>query len=51
MWWLSQVITSLDGQSLRNDFIEEGEQYYWVHVRIDRFTDQVLDKRLEVVNE
>src|SRR6266513_3765824 len=32
MWWLTQVITSPDAQSLRNDFIAEGEQYYWVHV-------------------
>jgi len=51
MWWLTQVITSPDAQSLRNDFIAEGEQYYWVHVAIDRFTGQVLDKQIEVVNE
>jgi hypothetical protein len=37
--------------SLRNDFIVEGEQHYWVHVAIDRFTGQVLDKQIEVVNE
>jgi len=29
----------------------EGEQYYWVHVAIDRFTGQVIDKQIEVVNE
>jgi hypothetical protein len=37
--------------SLQNDFIVEGEQHYWVHVAIDRFTGQVLDKQIEVVNE
>ena len=37
--------------SLRNDFVVEGEQHYWVHVAIDRFTGQVLDKQIEVVNE
>src|SRR6266496_225286 len=28
-----------------------GEQRYWVHVAIDRFTGQVIDKQIEVVNE
>jgi hypothetical protein len=37
--------------SLKNDFIVEGEQHYWVHVAIDRFTGQILDKQIEVVNE
>jgi hypothetical protein len=37
--------------SLQNDFIVEGEQRYWVHVAIDRFTNQVIDKQIEVVNE
>ncbi len=32
-------------------FIVEGEQRYWVHVAIDRFTGQVLDKQVEVVKE
>jgi hypothetical protein len=40
-----------NAQSLRDDFIVEGEQHYWVHVAIDRFTGQVLDKQIEVVNE
>lgn len=31
--------------------IVEGEQRYWMHVAIDRFTGQVLDKQIEVVNE
>jgi hypothetical protein len=32
-------------------FIVEGEQRYWVHVVIDRFSGEVLDKQIEVVNE
>ena len=32
-------------------FMVEGEQHYWVHVAIDRFTGQVIDKQIEVVNE
>jgi len=32
-------------------FMVEGEQHYWVHVAIDRFTGQVVDKQIEVVNE
>ena len=34
-----------------NKFIVQGEQHYWVHVAIDRFTGQVIDKQIEVVNE
>jgi hypothetical protein len=37
--------------SLENGFVVEGEQRYWVHVAIDRFTGQVIDKQIEVVNE
>jgi hypothetical protein len=32
-------------------FVVEGEQRYWVHVAIDRFTGEVIDKQIEVVNE
>ena len=32
-------------------FIVEGEQRYWVHVAIDRFTGQVIDQQVEVVKE
>jgi hypothetical protein len=34
-----------------NKFVVQGEQHYWVHVAIDRFTNQVIDKQIEVVNE
>jgi hypothetical protein len=37
--------------SLQNGFLVEGEQHYWVHVAIDRFTGQVIAKQIEVVNE
>jgi len=33
------------------NFILEGEQHYWVHVAIDRFTGEVIDRQVEVVNE
>jgi hypothetical protein len=32
-------------------FVVEGETHYWIHVAIDRFTGQVIDKQIEVVNE
>jgi hypothetical protein len=38
-------------QGFKNGFVVQGEQRYWVHVAIDRFTGQVIDKQIEVVNE
>jgi len=32
-------------------FVVEGEQRYWVHVAIDRYTGQIIDKQIEVVKE
>jgi len=29
----------------------KGKQHCWVHVAIDGFTGQVIDKQIEVVNE
>jgi hypothetical protein len=37
--------------SLQKGFVVNGEQRYWVHVAIDRFTGRVIDKQIEVVNE
>jgi hypothetical protein len=37
--------------NLQNGFVVDGEQRFWVHVAIDRFTNQVIDKQIEVVNE
>jgi chloramphenicol 3-O-phosphotransferase len=34
-----------------DSFVVEGERRYWLHVSIDRYTGQVVDKQLEVVNE
>jgi hypothetical protein len=39
------------GQTDPTKFIVEGEQHYWVHVAIDRFTGEVIDKQIEVVKE
>jgi hypothetical protein len=39
------------GETDLRKFVVEGEQHYWVHVAIDRFTGRVLDKQIEVVNE
>jgi hypothetical protein len=39
------------GESDLKKFVVQGEQRYWVHVAIDRFTGQVIDKQIEVVNE
>jgi hypothetical protein len=37
--------------SLQDGFVVEGEQHYWAHVAIDRFTGQVIDKQIEAVTE
>ncbi len=39
------------GETDLRKFNVQGEQHYWIHVAIDRFTGQVLDKQIEVVNE
>ena len=39
------------GETDIRKFNVDGEQRYWVHVAIDRFTGQVIDKQIEVVNE
>ncbi|MCA1658742.1 MAG: hypothetical protein LC627_05540, partial [Verrucomicrobiaceae bacterium] len=33
------------------DFVVEGEKRYWLHVAIDRFTGEVIDRQLEAVYE
>ena len=37
--------------STLSDFVVEGEKRYWLHVAIDRFTGEVIDQQLELVNE
>lgn len=39
------------GETDLRKFVVEGEQHYWVHVAIDRFTGWIIDKQIEVVNE
>jgi hypothetical protein len=39
------------GETDLKKFIVEGEQHYWVHVAIDRFTGEVIDRQIEVVKE
>jgi hypothetical protein len=43
--------TAVNASSPLAQFIVEGEQHYWVHVAIDRFTGQVIDKQVETVKE
>ena len=33
-----------------DQFVVEGERRYWLHVAIDRFTGEVLDRQMELVN-
>jgi hypothetical protein len=39
------------GETDLRKFVVEGEQHYWVHVAIDRFTGWVIDKQIEAVRE
>ena len=39
------------GENNLANFVVQGEQRYWVHVAIDRFTGQVLAKQIEAVSE
>jgi len=34
----------------RDNFVVEGERHYWLHLAIDRFTGQVVDQQLELVD-
>ena len=40
-----------NAQNVGTDFVVEGERRYWLHVAIDRYTGQILDKQLEIVTE
>ena len=33
------------------NFLVEGEQRFWIHLAIDRYTGQVIDKQVEIVKE
>lgn len=34
-----------------SQFVVEGERRYWLHVAIDRFTGEIIDRRLEQITE
>jgi hypothetical protein len=48
---IAQSGTYPPGENNLANFVVQSEQRYWVHVAIDRFTGQVIDKQIEVVNE
>jgi hypothetical protein len=48
---IAQSRRQVPGATDRTKFIVEGKQHYWVHVAIDRFTGQVIDRQIEVVKE
>jgi hypothetical protein len=39
------------GENDLANFVVQGEQRYWVHVAIDRFIGQVIDRQIELVIE
>jgi hypothetical protein len=39
------------GTGSLNNFVEDGERHYWLHVAVDRYTGEVLKTQLEGVNE
>jgi hypothetical protein len=46
-----KATTGSNTTNLPVNFVTEGELHYRVHVAIDRFTRQAIDKQIEVVNE
>lgn len=55
-WNLMIDVIVQKGEIARNssdlkDFLVEGERRYWLHIAIDRFTGEILDRRLEAVYE
>ena len=39
------------GRVLLDGDFDQDKEHYWVDAAIDRFTGQVIDKQMEVVNE
>ena len=39
------------GETSLKRFVVSGEKRYWLHVAIDRYTGEVIDRILESVNE
>ena len=34
-----------------SQFVVQGEKHYWLHVALDRYTGEIVDEQLELVNE
>jgi hypothetical protein len=51
VWNLMIDIIAQTGRSVNGGFIVEGERRYWVHVAIDRYTGEVLERSSELVVE
>jgi hypothetical protein len=53
VWNLMIDVIAQTGRSSSgvNPFAIQGEQRYWVHLAIDRFTGKVIDKQVEIVKE
>jgi len=39
------------GAQTLDNFVVQGERRYWLHIAIDRFTGEVIDRQLEMVND
>jgi len=39
------------GETSLNNFAVDGERRYWLHIAIDRYTGDIVDKQLELVEE
>ncbi len=51
VWNLMIDVIAQPGRNVNGQFLVEGEKRYWVHVAIDRFTGEVLERTSELVVE
>ncbi|MCE0499385.1 MAG: hypothetical protein LV481_15700, partial [Methylacidiphilales bacterium] len=35
----------------KDNFVVDGERHYWLHIAIDRYTGQIVDQQLEMVDQ
>jgi hypothetical protein len=40
-----------DNPDLSSGFLVEGERRFWIHLAIDRFTGEIIDREMEAVHE
>jgi len=50
-WNLMIDLIAQSGRSTTNGFFVDGEQHYWIHLAVDRYTGKVLDQIIEPVKE